>query len=173
MNDNDKIGKKDKDIMDIDLRTPQVPSSVHWQKKQTKLHGLPQFFNHIIVLMSRKYVSLANEKCVLDQSEAFSHGCMVVIRFHFLLQSSEFYWPFGLFFCERKLNSFWSELVVSLSLLRRFIQTKYSNINLAICRVWQTKISLDPIWKFLARKLGASPPVTGVDSAQDTVVSEM
>ena len=27
---------------------------------------------------------------------AFSHCCMVVIRFHFLLQSSEFYWPFGL-----------------------------------------------------------------------------
>ena len=76
--------------------------------------GLPQFFNHIFVLISRNYVSLANEKCVLDQSEAFSHGCMVVIRFHFLLQSSEFYWPFGLVFCQRKLNSLWSELVVSL-----------------------------------------------------------
>ena len=99
------------------------------------MHGSPQFFNQIFVLISRNYVSLANEKYVLNQSEAFSHGCMVVIRFHFLLQRSEFYWPFGLFFCERKLNSFWSELVVSLSLLRRFIQTKYSNINLAICRV--------------------------------------
>ena len=42
--------------------------------------------------MSRKYVSVVNEKY------AFSHGCMVVISFLFLLQSSEFYWPFGLFF---------------------------------------------------------------------------
>ena len=55
-----------------------------------------QVFNHIFLLMSRKYVSVVNENYVLDQWEAFSHGCLVVISFHFLLQSTEFYWPFGL-----------------------------------------------------------------------------
>ena len=81
-------------------------------KKQTKLYSFPELFNHIFLLMSlsRKYVSVVNEKYALDQWEAFSHGCMVVISFHFLLQSSEFYWLFGLF----EINSFWRELLVSL-----------------------------------------------------------
>ena len=48
--------------------------------------------------MSRKYISVLNEEYVLDHLEAFSHGCVVLISFHFLLQSSEFYWPFGLVF---------------------------------------------------------------------------
>ena len=39
-------------------------------KNQTKLHGIPQFFNHIFLLMSRKYVCEANEKYVLDQQKS-------------------------------------------------------------------------------------------------------
>ena len=58
----------------------------------------PQLFNHIFLHMSRKSVCVFNEKYVLNQWEAFSHGCVVLIGFHFLLQSSEFYWPFGLVF---------------------------------------------------------------------------
>ena len=78
------------------LRTPGVPSGVPYQNK-TKLHGFPHLFNHISLLMSRKYFFVSNEKYVLDQWEAFSHSCMVVINFHFLLQSSEFYWPIAFF----------------------------------------------------------------------------
>ena len=44
---------------------------------------------------------------------AFSHCCMVVIRFHFLLQSPEFYWLFVLVLWEQKLNTCWWELLVS------------------------------------------------------------
>ena len=44
---------------------------------------------------------------------AFSHCCMVVIRFHFLPQSSESYWPFGLVLWQQNLNSFLRELLVS------------------------------------------------------------
>ena len=36
------------------LRTPGVPSGVHYQNK-TKLNGFPHLFNHISLLMSRKY----------------------------------------------------------------------------------------------------------------------
>ena len=36
-------------------------------KKQTKLDSFPQHFNHIFLLMSRKYVNVVNEKYVLDQ----------------------------------------------------------------------------------------------------------
>ena len=32
------------------------------RNSQTKLHGLPQLFNHIFLLISRKYVCVANEK---------------------------------------------------------------------------------------------------------------
>ena len=49
-------------------------------KNQNKLHSIPQLFNHS---------SYQDNQC-----GAFSHGCMAVISFHFLLQSSEFYWPF-------------------------------------------------------------------------------
>ena len=38
-------------------------------KKKTKLHGFPQLFNHIFLLMSRKYVCAANQKYVRDQYE--------------------------------------------------------------------------------------------------------
>ena len=37
-------------------------------KNQTKLHGLPQLFNHIFLLISRKYVCVANEKYNLYRS---------------------------------------------------------------------------------------------------------
>ena len=57
----------------------------------------------------------STEKYFLDQLEAFSHGCMVVISFPFLLQSLDFYWEFGLFFWQRKLYSFCRELLVSLN----------------------------------------------------------
>ena len=68
-------------------------------KKQTKLHDFPQLFNHIFLLLSKaREVCLCNEKYVLDQWEAFSHSYNVVISFHFLLQSSEFYCPYGLLF---------------------------------------------------------------------------
>ena len=43
-------------------------------KKKTELQSFPKLFNHIFLLMSRKYVSVVNEKYVLDQWEAFSHG---------------------------------------------------------------------------------------------------
>ena len=80
-------------------RTPGVPSRVRYQKR-TKLHGFPQLFSHIFLLMSRKNVIVANflDNPMINQWEALSHGWMVVISFHFLLQRSEFYWPFGLFF---------------------------------------------------------------------------
>ena len=54
-------------------RTPGVPSRVCYQK-QTKLHGFLQLFNHISLLMSRRYVCVSDEEYVLDQWEAFSHG---------------------------------------------------------------------------------------------------
>ena len=68
--------------------------------KETKPNCIvcPQLFNHFFLKMSRKYVSEVNEKYALNQWEPFSYGCIVVISFHFLLQSSEFYWPFGLVF---------------------------------------------------------------------------
>ena len=54
---------------------------------QTKLHGFPQFSNSDIFLqISRKYASVSNEYYVLDQWEAFSHGCMIVISFHCQIQ---------------------------------------------------------------------------------------
>ena len=40
-------------------------------KIQTKLHTFPQLFDHIFLLMSRKYVSVANEKYVPDQGKLF------------------------------------------------------------------------------------------------------
>ena len=43
--------------------------------------------DHIFLLMSRKNFCVANEMHVLDQWEVFSHSCMVIISFHFLLQS--------------------------------------------------------------------------------------
>ena len=64
----------------------------------TSTNSYPQLFNQSFQLMSRRYVSEFNEKYALNQWEAFSYGCIVVISFHFLLQSSEFYWPFGLVF---------------------------------------------------------------------------
>ena len=64
----------------------------------TSTYSYPQLFNQSFQLMSRRYVSEFNEKYALNQLEAFSYGCIVVISFHFLLQSSDFYWPFGLFF---------------------------------------------------------------------------
>ena len=79
-------------------RTPQVTSKVCYQKTKPNCICFPQFFNHIFLHMSRKYINVFNEEYVLDQWEAFSHGCVVLISFHFLLQSSEFYWPFGLVF---------------------------------------------------------------------------
>ena len=66
-------------------------------KNQTKLHGLSQLFKPIFLLMIRKHVGVVNEKYVLDQWEAFFHSCLVVIILPFLLQSSEFYRPFGFF----------------------------------------------------------------------------
>ena len=68
--------------------------------KETKPNCIvsPQLFNHFFLKMSRKYVSEVNEKYALNQWEPFSYGCILVISFHFLLQSSEFYWPFGLVF---------------------------------------------------------------------------
>ena len=65
---------------------------------KTNCTCFPQFFNHIFLHMSRKYVSVSNEEYVLDQWKAFSHGCVVLISFHFLLQSSKLYWPLGLGF---------------------------------------------------------------------------
>ena len=79
-----------------DTRSSRFQSPL--SKKQTKLHGFPLLFNHIFLLMSGKYVCVANEKYVLDQWEAFSHSCMVIISLNFLLQNSEFYWTFGLVF---------------------------------------------------------------------------
>ena len=61
-------------------------------------HTFLTIFSYL--LMSRKYVYVANQKYVLDQREAFSDNCMVVIGFHFLLQSSDFYWSIGLVFFE-------------------------------------------------------------------------
>ena len=44
---------------EVDIRTPEVPSRLCYQKDQTKLHSFPQFFNHIFLQMSRKCV-----KCI-------------------------------------------------------------------------------------------------------------
>ena len=68
--------------------------------KKPKLHSFPTAFNHFFLKMSRKYVSEVNEKYALNQWEPFSYSCFVVISFHFLLQSSEFYWPFRLEICR-------------------------------------------------------------------------
>ena len=55
-------------------------------------------------VLSRNYVSVVNEKCVWTNeklSENFFYGFMLVISFHFLiLQSSDFYWPFGFLYSE-------------------------------------------------------------------------
>ena len=56
-----------------------------------KPNQIPQLLNYIFLLMSKKYVSVANGKYVLGQWVACSHGCMVAISLHFLLQSSKFY----------------------------------------------------------------------------------
>ena len=53
----------------------------------TSTYSYPQLFNQSFQLMSRRYVSEFNEKYALNQLEAFSYGCIVVISFHFLLQS--------------------------------------------------------------------------------------
>ena len=79
-------------------RTPQLLSRVRYQRSKPNCIVSHSLFNHIFLLIRRKYVSVVNEKYVLDQWEAFSHSCTVVISFHFLLQSSEF----------------WRELLVSL-----------------------------------------------------------
>ena len=63
----------------------------------TSTNSYQQLFNQSFQLMSRRYVSEFNEKYDLNQWEAFSYGCIVVISLYFLLQSSEFYWLFGLF----------------------------------------------------------------------------
>ena len=60
------------------IMTPGVPSRVRYQK------------NNEQEVRSLSYV--------LDQWEGFSHVCVVLISFHFPLQSSEFYRPFGLVF---------------------------------------------------------------------------
>ena len=49
------------------IRTPQVPSKVRYQKTKPNCSCFPQFFNHIFLHMSRKYVSVFNEEHVLDQ----------------------------------------------------------------------------------------------------------
>ena len=49
------------------MRTPGVPSRVRYIKKQTKLHSLQQLLNYIFVLKGKKYVTVVNEKCVLNQ----------------------------------------------------------------------------------------------------------
>ena len=89
--------------------TPSLPpfqkiwSSLLWWHHIYEKYPLPykllvmNVSTPILLLMSKNYICVANEKYVLDQWEAFSHSCMVVISFHFLLQSSESYWPFGLF----------------------------------------------------------------------------
>ena len=100
-------------IMIVMLRTPQVPSKVRYQKTKPNCICFPQFFNHIFLHMSRTYVSVFNEEYVLDQWEAFSHGCMVAISFHFMPQSSEFYWPFGLVFWSHSFSSIWREPLVA------------------------------------------------------------
>ena len=73
-------------------------SKVRYRKTKPNCIWFPQFLNHILQHMNGKYVSVFIQEYVLDQWEAFSHGCVVLISFHFPLQSSEFYWPFGLFF---------------------------------------------------------------------------
>ena len=37
-------------------------------KSQTKLHGFPQLFNHIFLIISKKYVCVTNEKYNLYRS---------------------------------------------------------------------------------------------------------
>ena len=64
------------------VTTPRVPSRVLFKKNAQ----FPTVFNHMFL--------------ILDQWEDISHGCMVVISFHFLLQSSESYWPFDFFIAE-------------------------------------------------------------------------
>ena len=46
-------------------------------KKTNQIALFPTAFNHSFLLMSRKYVCVANESHVLDQWEAFSHSCLV------------------------------------------------------------------------------------------------
>ena len=44
-----------------------------------------------------------HEKYNLDQWEA---DCLAIISFHFLIQSSEIYWPFGLLIAEAQWSGF-------------------------------------------------------------------
>ena len=57
---------------------------------QTNLHSFSQRY-HIFLLLGMKHTRVVNEHYVLDQWKAFSHGCIVIISFHFLIQNSEFY----------------------------------------------------------------------------------
>ena len=91
-------------------------SKVRYQKTKPNRICFPHFSNQIFLHMSRKYVSVFKEEYVLDHLEAFRYGCIVFISFPFLLQILEFYWPYGLVFWERKLDSFQSELLVPLLL---------------------------------------------------------
>ena len=81
-------------------RLKDTTSSLLSTLSETKTNCIcfPQFFNHIFLHMSRKYVSVFNEEYVLDQWEAFSWLCGPHQFFNFLSHSSEFYRPFGLVF---------------------------------------------------------------------------
>ena len=48
-------------------RTTEVPFRVCYQKQTDRICSFPQFYNHIFLQMSRKYVSVFKEDYVLDQ----------------------------------------------------------------------------------------------------------
>ena len=98
-------------------------------KNQTNVHSFPQFLNHIFLQVSRIYVSVFNIEYVLDQSirNFFSrlHG-----RHQFPFPASKFRVLLAIWFgFLRKLNSFWSEHVVSLSRLTQLVELSRSEFD--------------------------------------------
>ena len=67
-------------------------------KNPNKIAYFPTAFRSHFPTNEQKIRQCSQWKVCSRPREAFSHGGMVVNSFHFLLQRSEFYWQFGLFF---------------------------------------------------------------------------
>ena len=54
--------------------------------------------SEVAVTIQNPFLTIIKESITifLDRSQTFSHSCMIFISFHFLLQISGYYWPFGL-----------------------------------------------------------------------------
>ena len=83
----------------IDLSRPPMTSNyLKWLTDWLLLTNRVQLCGRVPILMIYQgHQDFPPESFINKPNQiAFSHCCMVVIRFHFLFQSSEFYWPLGL-----------------------------------------------------------------------------